>query len=61
MRCQERDARGDQCTVEGEHTEITNSKGQRAIAHSTPYSMWSVPVPEKVEFRLPPAPSSPLP
>ena len=55
--CHEVDARGQRCTVEGEHIEITNSKGQRAISHSTPTSMWSVP---KIGIIVPPAPRTPL-
>lgn len=43
-RCHERDALGQRCTVEGQHQEITNSVGQRALAHETKASLWSTPV-----------------
>lgn len=43
-RCHARDGYGRRCTVEGEHTEIVNSKGQRALSHETKHSMWSTPV-----------------
>lgn len=43
-RCHERDARGMRCTIVGEHKQITNSQGQKAVAHETRASMWSVPV-----------------
>lgn len=55
--CNETDARGDRCTVVGAHTEIVNSKGQRALAHSSPVSMWSTPV---VGIVVPPAPREPF-
>ena len=42
-RCHERDKDGKRCTVEGEHTEITNSRGLRALSHETKTSMWSTP------------------
>lgn len=42
--CNERDARGARCTVEGAHQIVTNSRGQKAVVHSTELSMWTVPV-----------------
>lgn len=43
-RCHARDANGNRCTVEGEHREITNSKGQQALSHETKTSLWSTPI-----------------
>lgn len=37
--CHELDGRGERCTVQGAHTEVTNSKGQRAVAHETQASV----------------------
>lgn len=44
MTCEVRDARSHRCTIEGEHEEVINSKGQRARVHQTPWSLWSVPL-----------------
>jgi hypothetical protein len=43
-RCHERDGRGERCTIEGVHTEVFNSKGQRSYAHQTLASIWTTPV-----------------
>jgi hypothetical protein len=43
-RCHERDGRGARCTIEGEHQEVVNTKGQRAYAHETAASVWSTPL-----------------
>lgn len=43
-RCVARDGMGQRCVIEGPHEEVVNSKGQRAVAHNTLSSLWSVPV-----------------
>lgn len=43
-RCHARDGQGNRCTVEGEHTEIVNASGLRALSHETKTSWWNTPV-----------------
>lgn len=43
-RCTALDGLHQQCEIVGPHETIINSKGQRAVAHQTKTSMWSVPV-----------------
>lgn len=43
-RCTARDGLGQQCEIFGPHETIINSAGQRAVAHQTKASMWSVPI-----------------
>lgn len=44
MRCMAHDGLFQQCEISGPHETIINSKGQRAVAHQTQTSLWSVPV-----------------
>lgn len=43
-RCMARDGRDVRCDIRGEHQEVVNSKGQKAIVHWTEHSMWSTPI-----------------
>jgi hypothetical protein len=51
-RCHVRNPLGERCGLIGEHQPMTNSKGQPAIAHETPTSIWTVPIVETITAPL---------